>query len=82
MAPRHDDVVETEDTVVVNTPLELIARLERDEFAIHTVVLSGLFASDRVLVHFLGETYPAIKVVAAPHGLVASHGNQAAFSLT
>jgi hypothetical protein len=81
LASSRDDAVGDDDTLVVNTPLDVIARLEVDELSIETIVLAGLFAVDRVLDNFLRETYPAIRVVAAPYGLAIPQGNQSAISI-
>lgn len=47
-------------SIVVSTPLDVIAWLEGASIA--SVVLAGEFASDAVLAAFLAEAYPAIPV--------------------
>jgi hypothetical protein len=62
VTPRPLDVVDDVDTLVVTTPLDLIARLEVDQLPIDMIVLSGQFAADRALCNFLRETYPEIAI--------------------
>lgn len=61
VTPRPLDVDDL-DTLVVTTPLDLIARLEVDQLPIDTIVLSGVFAADLALCNFLRETYPGIMI--------------------
>lgn len=49
------------DTVVVGTPLDMIARLEGDGSVV-TVVLAGALAADLELALFLRESYPSLEV--------------------
>ena len=58
----------TQDTLVVRTPLDMITRLERDRDAISTVVLMGDFASNRELTSFLAESYPALCILSGHTG--------------
>ena len=53
------------ETLVVTTPLEVIARLEQDREHVGTVVLAGSFAANRELVTFLTESYPALQILSA-----------------
>jgi hypothetical protein len=61
VTPRPLDVDDL-DTLVVTTPLDLIARLELDGLPIEKIVLSGVFAADLALCNFLRETYPGIAI--------------------
>jgi len=51
------------DTIVVGTPLDVIAQLEHDELHIGTVVLTGRFAASPELATFLREFYPSVEIV-------------------
>lgn len=59
MAPTGAD--DTEDAVVVTTPLDLITRLEDDRELIGMVVLSSAFASLEAAIR---ELYPKVGVIA------------------
>jgi hypothetical protein len=51
------------DTIVVATPLDVIAQLERDDPHIGTVVLVGSLAASPELATFLREFYPGVEIV-------------------
>ncbi len=53
--------LERPDTVVVATPLDVIARLESD-LPIGEIVLAGSSPAHRELAAFLRETYPAVQL--------------------
>ena len=61
-AGQRSRLAERRDTVVVATPLELVFALEHTGVTVSTVMLAGRFVRDRVLMSFLGETYPQIGV--------------------
>jgi hypothetical protein len=54
----------TPNSIVVSTPLDVITWLEAAPIA--SVVLAGDFKTDKVLVAFLAESYPAIPVAEEP----------------
>ncbi len=78
-APREVEL--DPDTVVVRTPLDVIARIEIEAYPITTIILSGQFAANHVLAAFLRETYPQIRVVAGLHGPDVPYDKLAAFSI-
>ena len=55
----------TQDMLVVTTPLEVINHLEQERERVGTVVLAGSFATNRELVNFLTEAYPALRILSA-----------------
>jgi hypothetical protein len=55
-------------TLVVTTPLEVIARLELARDEIGTVVLTGAAEANQELATFLAEAYPCLRVVAGLAG--------------
>jgi hypothetical protein len=48
------------DPVIVSTPLDMILELDREDCAISTIVLAGVFPE---LASFLHETYPDLEIV-------------------
>lgn len=50
--------------LVVQTPLDMIAKLEHDRDQIETVVLTGSYAKSVELASFLSESYPALRILA------------------
>jgi hypothetical protein len=59
----HSDALD--EAIVVSTPLDAIARLERRNH-IRTVILTGSYARNSELAAFLWEFYPSIQIERRP----------------